>query len=248
MAALSLTTAYPWGATVFEDAQISNAWVADSTYTGGGGTVSTWTAQKGATSLSAVASPTWAANWGTGNKGCTTLNGTTQYYTGNGVASGVSGLRKPWYQAFAVKHVAIGTKQLASLDHSSTGSFGFHTCTTQVTTNKLLCTRIGDSGISSTPTATTQTIATATNNVIEWWYDGQNVTIRLNGVLTSCNGVAQDTVAATLDQYTVGCFRGGGTAANFTNATYRAVVANFGVLPDSVARDVVAGYLLGEAA
>jgi hypothetical protein len=229
---------------------LTHAWLADAAYTGGGGTVAAWTSQLGGVDLAGVASPTWGATWGTGNKGCVTLNGTTQYFTANAAAAGASGLSKPWYQLHILKHASIGTKQVSSLCHSTTASQGFHNCSTVVTANNLVCTRIGDSGSSVTPSATVQAIGTGVANIIEWIYTGSTITIRLNTVVTSCNAAAQTTVTATLDRYAVGCFLGGGTAANFTAATWRAVLVNFGTLsqPPVIARELFYGWLLADAA
>lgn len=244
---LGYTMPYPWSNTKLMPASaFPYVWVADSAYTSGG-TVTTWTAAKGGTSLTVVNSPSASNAWGASNKGQVVFVGAlSQYAKADSLASLFAGTGKKFSAMIVQSLTSLGAgRQWFSIDHSTTGSFGFHDWG-QSASNKGQSTRIGDSG-----TAITLTSAfTLDTNRLPYSavFDGGALSLFNAGTVdTTVNHSSQQKDPVSCDQLTFMAFRGGGTPSLFTSGTVR-LFALTDLEVDDTSRGIVAGFHLHEAA
>lgn len=248
------TSQEPWSSngTIYSDNKITDVWIADAAdvgSVGAGNAVPTWTRRKGSNNfVQATGSkqPLWNTNWGATHPfGTVTFDGVDDFMTANGIAAPLSGNDTPYSYTMACAPLTIGvTKQMVSLSKASSATQGFDNFT-QLNTNKMTSTRAPDSGSSNT-VSTTQNLNT-TNQVFTKNFVQAKVTVQRNGVATSLASTAQNVATMTLDQFSLACFLGGGTPANFSNLRVRALVGRFdGVVLEPLVYQINEGYLLGE--
>jgi len=112
--------------------------------------------------------------------------------------------------------------------------------------NRINVNRQKDDPAASTPLNTTDLITTS-RQVWSFAYDGTNLTVYLNGKVTSINGTAQNQQPMTVNQLTIGAFREGNVLALFANVKIRTILFVAAVL-DSTSREINDGFMLGEVA
>ena len=175
------------------------------------GTGSAWTAKSGSNGT-LVASPTVSDGW-TGGRRMVTLNGTSQYLTIDGIASAISGEDKPFSIALVYQFTAntanYAVLWAANRSATSTPKFEFYKLNT---VNGAFQQYNQDDG-AGTASANAGTSGTSTR-VLVCSYTGTVFSSWLNGSIAH-NAVAANVGVRTLDLFTVGALRRGGTASVF---------------------------------
>ncbi len=221
-------TPYPW----LSDSNVTNAWIAEKEYltisTSGvqsGTGVTTWAPHKGTISLVQASDgyqPT-VTSWGTNQKNCLLWDGVDDKMTGDALGALISGTNMPWSMTIAVSAETVNSiKEIISFSGTS-DTQNFHVLA--LDSGKFAVLRAGNSGSTLTQSVTSTNCIPIAGNcvVITIIYDGNNLTIRLNGVTTNVSSASQSTVAATISKFTVGCFRGASTGVNFSNIKVRCI-------------------------
>jgi hypothetical protein len=144
-----------------------------------------------------------------------TFDGTNDHYTIDSIASHFSGTAKP-YTVVVVGYNggAAGNRDVFTVGRSSSGT-PFCECRMRATTDIVYGNRRNDAGATAVVDGATPG---ATAHVFAWIYDGSNLNVYMDSG-TPVDTQAASTGAMTIDQATIGCYRGNGGTSLFCNGT-----------------------------
>ena len=184
------------------------------------GAGSAWAAKAGSNGT-LVASPTVSDGW-TGGRRMVTLNGTSQYLTIDGIASAISGEDQPFSIALVYQFTAntanYAVLWAANRSATSTPKFEFYKLNTagaafqQYNQDDGVGTASANAGAADTNTHVL--VCSCTGTAFSSWFNGS----------IAHNATAANVGVRTLDLFTVGAIRRGGTASVFAPARICEVV------------------------
>lgn len=227
------------------DAAVTHVWIGEALWTGGGGTLTTWTAAKGGVDFAATASPVLQNTLGSGSLRNILFNGSTQFCTADALAAVVTGNDIPWSMTVSARFVAVAAPKGIVCFAGTSDSQNFHNFQTVSSSgNKWESVRVAASG----PAAIVTTAVPDTSwHVVTMVFTGTAITFWVDGVLTNISATAHDANAVTLSKCTLAAFRGA-TTASFCNIEIRAVAMGLNQVWTNTQRVPIETEWIAEAA